>query len=970
MSRKKGNSSLEDPEYEQPPEVWAKGFQTTHGAGNGADALAIGQRWASDMEPELGIGTLTRIDSKRVTLSFQDGSCIREYSLASAPLRRIRFRRGDTVRKRTGDSAVIESLDEKSNLITYHTTGRDIIETDLSDFIRFSAPLDRLLGGHTDSIKDFRLRGRALDLRHRIGKSAVRGFCGARIDLIPHQLYIAGECASRHVRRILLADEVGLGKTIEACLILHRLLACGRASRALICVPQSIVHVWFVELLRKFNLVFRIIDKEYFDGVSADGKNPFLFDPLVLCDTGFLSSDDLAAHQAAESGWDVCIIDEAHHLCEGSPLFESVRMLTEHSRDVFFLTATPQQHGEASHFGRLKLLDPSRYSDFDSFLREATDHSAIAALTSRLLDGKVIDNKDIEMLRNLFKNNGGVIEERLKTLQTDPVAARRQIVAELLDRFGIGRAMFRNTRQVVGGFPKRQVCILPLTGSKACLENLQSEQKNISGNVVLPVSDDPRFACLTGLLREFANDKFLLICRSKETVHAIEKAVLRHINVNIAQFHEGLSLIQRDRNAAWFGEEEGARILLCSEIGSEGRNFQFCHHLFMWDIPADCELIEQRIGRLDRIGQKQDVTIHVPFISNSPGEVLCRWFHEAVGIFNAPVPAAQEVFETQSEEIVRLMDKAAKPDQSWRQELDVCIGKSKLLAAEVAARLEKGRDRLLEQHSFRFKEAAALVEQINKSDQDRELEQFMTDLFKFHGVFSEPLEKRTYKLWSESSLDESFPALRTSRPLVTFDRARALAREDIEFMTPDHPAVQSGLDMLLGSEKGNSCCALGTFGKESGLLLDAVYVVECIAPPGLYVERFLSPTPVRIIVDHTMQNRSGFYQKPDFENSLQETNDFSFLADTAVKTTLLPEMLNHALSFAQETVRRIIKEATGEMHRIVGSELDRITALAMVNPHIRQEEIHALRDEIIKLDSAISGAAPRLDSIRLIWNRN
>jgi ATP-dependent helicase HepA len=77
-------------------------------------------------------------------------------------------------------------------------------------------------------------------------------------------------------------------------------------------------------------------------------------------------------------------------------------------------------------------------------------------------------------------------------------------------------------------------------------------------------------------------------------------------------------------------------------------------------------------------------------------------------------------------------------------------------------------------------------------------------------------------------------------------------------------------------------------------------------------------------------------------------------------------MLNHALSFAQDTVGRIIKEATVEMHKIVGSELDRITALAMVNPHIRQEEIHALRDEILKLDSAISDAAPRLDSIRLI----
>jgi ATP-dependent helicase HepA len=281
-------------------------------------------------------------------------------------------------------------------------------------------------------------------------------------------------------------------------------------------------------------------------------------------------------------------------------------------------------------------------------------------------------------------------------------------------------------------------------------------------------------------------------------------------------------------------------------------------------------------------------------------------------------------------------------------------------------RLEQGRDRLLELHSYRPDDAALIVHQIQSADNDNTLELFILDLFRYHGVFAEPLGKRTYKLWSESPLDESFPALRTSRPLVTFDRSRGLAREDIEFMTADHPAVQSGIDMFLGSEKGNCCCARWKSGGKNELLLDAVFVVDCIAPPGLNVERFLPSTPVRTVVDRKLQDRSDLCKKQDFENSLQETHELSILEDNGMKTSLLPLMLKQAHSLAHNAAMRIIKEAIAEMRKIVGSEFDRITALAKVNPYIRQDEIDAVAAEILKLDTAISGAAPRIDSIRLI----
>src|SRR4029077_10615814 len=131
---------------------------------------------------------------------------------------------------------------------------------------------------------------------------------------------------------------------------------------------------------------------------------------------------------------------------------------------------------------------------------------------------------------------------------------------------------------------------------------------------------------LIDLLRSLDPAKVLLICRTQAKVTAIDAALRQRVqNVKIALFHEGLSLIQRDRNAAWFAERDGARILICSEIGSEGRNFQFSHHLVLFDLPLDPELLEQRIGRLDRIGQKSEIQVHVPYVAGSSHEVLVRW---------------------------------------------------------------------------------------------------------------------------------------------------------------------------------------------------------------------------------------------------------------------------------------------------------------------------------------------------------
>jgi ATP-dependent helicase HepA len=216
----------------------------------------VGQRCMSEREPELGLGMVASVDSaaRRIGIEFPATGEKRLYAIGTAVLKRVQFRAGETISDREGAAMTIESVEEQSGLLVYVGHGRRLREDAISDVTSVSLPQERLMAGQVDSGEVFDLRYRALQAQARFRQSNVRGFLGGRLELIPHQFYILQEVSSRQLPRVLLADEVGLGKTIEACLILQRLLAVGKASRVLILVPESLTHQWFVELMRRFNL--------------------------------------------------------------------------------------------------------------------------------------------------------------------------------------------------------------------------------------------------------------------------------------------------------------------------------------------------------------------------------------------------------------------------------------------------------------------------------------------------------------------------------------------------------------------------------------------------------------------------------------------------------------------------------------------------------------------------------------------
>jgi ATP-dependent helicase HepA len=942
--------------------------------------FVVGQRWISESEPELGLGTVMQISRGRVQVEFQAAGETRTYAADQAPLKRVRFRPGDKVRTRADQDFAVRDVIEQQGLLVYVGDNQQLPEAQLSDRLSLGGPQERLFAGRFDASTAFELRRRTLELHHRSRKSPVRGFLGGRISLIPHQLYIAQEVANRHAARVMLSDEVGLGKTIEACLILHRLLLSGRADRILVLVPESLVHQWFVEMLRRFNLWLNIFDEERCASIETGepGANPFLDDQLVLASIDFLAANPRRAQQAAAAGWDVLVVDEAHHLewSETAPSreYQVVDELSRKAEGLLLLTATPEQLGVESHFARLRLLDPERYPDLVAFQAEAKDYRGTAEVAEKLLAEKALTTKDVAALRRLLGHNTA-LEQRLAALSQGNVEARSALLQDLLDLHGPGRVLFRNTRAGMKGFPQRTARLAKLDpGPQAehWLDRVSTEFAQDAGDTGLEVSyeleKDSRVLWLVELLQRLEPQKVLLISRTIEKAEAIDAALRRHLAIKTGVFHEGLTLVQRDRNAAWFAEPDGARLLLCSEIGSEGRNFQFAHHLVLFDLPLNPELLEQRIGRLDRIGQTQDIQVHVPYITRSPQEVLARWYHEGLNAFECNLEGGHELLHQFGRAVHDLALEFPVADRAEAgQELADLLKKTKTARLEIRRLLEQGRDRLLELNSFRPATAQSIIDQIQELEVQPDLENYLLDVFDHFGVHIEELASHTWQLNPLGIITDSFPSMPAEGMVATCDRRRALSREDVGFLTWDHPMVTGAMDLLLGAETGNCAFAVLPTANERTMLLELVFVLEAIAAPRLHADRFLSPTPVRLVINHKLEAVTDVSDDTTWERKLQKGLPYKLLEHAEIAGRTLPAMFQAAATMAEAKAAALRQSALDEMNHLLGHEVARLQTLAQVNDHIRPQEIRLAQAQQEELTAALQQSRLRLDSVRLIW---
>ncbi|MBL4576784.1 MAG: RNA polymerase-associated protein RapA [Opitutaceae bacterium] len=933
-----------------------------------------GQRCISLPEPELGLGILTSIETSRLGIDFPATGEKRIYAANASVLQRVQFNIGETIKTESGDTLVIVSIAEQSGLLVYTGQGKDVREDAISSRLSINSAQERLLKGQVDPSEVFDLRYKSLQAQATFKQSDVRGFLGGRIDLIPHQFYILKEVSSRQIPRVLLADEVGLGKTIEACLILQRLLAVGKASRSLILVPESLVHQWFVELLRRFNLWFSIFDESrcIASERSTPEGNPFLDEQLVLCSVSFLADNEIRRAQAIEAGWDILIVDEAHHLewtpASTSSEYDTVEQLAQSTPGLLLLTATPTQLGLEGHFARLRLLDPSRYNDYDSFLKESEEYNLVAAVAGRIIEEEALSSDDLNALKRIFNKDPNGLERHLTALTQQKKGAREALLKALLDEHGTGRVIFRNTRANMSGFPKRKLCPVPLPEGDQTLQDrmrkeLEAEATENESDIRYTFSADPRVDWLASFLRSHKNEKILLICKTQRKTLALEAALLEKIQVKIGLFHEGLPLVRRDRNAAWFSEQDGAQLLICSEIGSEGRNFQFAHHLVFMDLPLNPGLLEQRIGRLDRIGQTETIQIHVPYVKGSCQEFILEWYHRGLNAFEASTHSGNEY---QAKFNDRLLSLALEPNSvNGCQKRDALIKETSRFRQELSHKLKNGRDRLLELNSFDSGVAEQVINQVREMDADPFLKNFIYELMEHFGVKIVEHEEGDVFLDPSHAYIEGFPSLPHEGALVTFERQRAITREDILFVSPDHPLLSDSLDLLINSPTGTaSFCQVKS--DEPNIVLEAIFMLETMAHSRWHVDQFLSPVPLRILVDILGNDLTDSRSPKNNAHSMKDGNIYRFLEKPGFNTDLLKRMVDEANTSANAKAQTLKNAALSKAKETLGMDIQRLIDLQKINDHVRDEEIDLAKEQLLENCEAIENARIRLDSIRLI----
>lgn len=938
-----------------------------------------GQRWFSSAEPELGLGTVMRLAGRSVQIVFTGTGVVRQYAMDSAPLARAAFRAGDRIRV-DGHEHAVEAAEDVGQLLRYRCGKAWFDEGQLDPEQPVSKADTRLLNGRIDRNAQFDFRLESLRRRAEAQAHPGWGVLGARIDLIPHQLRVAELAASRRPPRLLLADEVGLGKTIEACLIIAQQLASGRASRALVLVPESLVHQWFVELLRRFNLRFAIFDEERCESMELGESeaNPFEDEQGVIAPVGWLAGDARRRTQLLDAGWDILVVDEAHHLGwtadAPSAEYTLVEQLAAQTPAVILLTATPEQLGRSGHYARLRLLDPARYASLDGFLAESERLLQVSAAVDALLDGNPPDAGQRAALNLLFHNDTDALDQHLAGIDAAsgaPRAARiTALIDDLVDRHGVGRAMVRNRRAAVGGFPRRVKHLSVIEDADTTQHGrLVAEflaDVGVPGHAE-PEHDytrDPRLDWLLATLESVAPAKVLLLCRSRAKVQALEEALRVRSGINVARFHEDMNLLQRDRNAAFFAQADGARLLIASEIGAEGRNFQFAQHLVLWDLPLDPDMLEQRIGRLDRIGQQGDVQIHAAVLGGSPQHLLLRWFDEGLGAFEQVCADGRELLREFGGDLVDLASLDADSEEQEAALAELLV-QTRQRHAELSDAIQRGRDRLLEVASQRGASHGRLLQALRVDDDLARADDYALRLFEQFGVHNEPLSAGIVLLDPEYLTLDAFEEFKNGPRQATLNRQQALARDDLLYLRPDHPMVLSAQELLLSAEAGNATFVLDESLPTRTVVLEAVFVLECIADRRLQASRFLPPEPLVVAVDTRLQLRPGFQPSP---RAIERAGDrvIDLVRFRKPLAALVPPMLARATEEAARLGGERASQAEAAADALLSHEIERLQRLAKVNPAVREDEIAALMAERSALAAALPGARPRLDALRLV----
>jgi ATP-dependent helicase HepA len=740
-----------------------------------------GDRVTHRFHSELGTGRIVSVQGRSLKVEFPEAGQELSFAAGTDALVPLAIAPGGRARlDPSGEIVVVESCEEGRCVLA---DGREVDLDDLWPMPAEVPPAERLARGQVDGFEDFANRLDGLKLQRIRQAGGLGSFLGGRIQIFPHQLYAAERACHSDPVRWLLADEVGLGKTVEACLILNRLLHTGRAERTLVVAPDTLTIQWLGELWRKYHQVFVLLDEKRLDDVAKDyGEtfNPFDVHRKAIVGMDTLVSRRRLTEQAAEAGIDLLVVDEAHHLRRpkghpGNEAYRAVAPIAALGKHVLLLTATPLEDDAHGFFRLLQLLRPEELPEEESFDERLARREPLPPCTSATRRADI----------------GGLPPRVPAPVEIEDAGW------EAMDR------LVRHLRAQPAGNPlqkrrKAERVFRAVASPTALLQTLDREEAEAAALAAEAARQDPRARWLVEQASQWTGpeEKTLVFVAHRETLDLL-KGLIERQGRRTGVFHEELSAERRDIEVAQFRLPEGPSILISTEAGGEGRNFQFCRRLVLFDLPWNPGVVEQRIGRLDRIGR----TIPTEIVYFRPPSGFGRavaGLYEGIGLFNEPLGG----MERELRHVTRAVEAAAVEGP---EEIGPADFEEVLREAQAAHdRVQRAAYHELHRDPYRPERVGEILSRV-PPDLDALNESVVVRAASRFGFEVEAQSgERTWLIQYgyEALVDHFFGVPLGTSLLGTFSRERAVDEETLDFFSSGHPLVEGILNELEEGPRG------------------------------------------------------------------------------------------------------------------------------------------------------------------------
>ncbi len=670
---------------------------------------------------------------------------------------------------------------------------------------------------------------------------------GSRIHPVPHQLYAARKALVDQWPRQLLADEVGLGKTIEAGLVIQALRGVRSDLRILVAAPGAMGRQWLCEMFVRFGeQVFALLDA---GRLATDDAGLLLDRGRAIVSFTALNVWPQLKEEILERAWDLVIIDEAHQVQPGSELYQFLHRLSAASRGSLALSATPSRRDVGGLCGVLALVDPATVNQQDA-----------SQLRQRIVGGKelqrIVCNRRAEVarqgtklcqrkLKELFYQVSDVEQQAIAHIEAHPQPGDDvQMALATLYRQTISGSplvalqLLERRRKVLGGeveieaaeigTPVTSLSAQPgpeeeehlwdqIVASAAPLpdeaEWLQAAIDRVRSWMETTVGGSARFRAVSGWIQSLLNRdqsaKVLVFAGDGRLVEDFEDHLSEKLgHQRVARIHHRMDEVTLAHEALRFQKQQSCAVLVSDELGGEGRNFQFASAVVHLDLPWSPARLEQRIGRLDRMGRdpNRPVLSVVPSGSGRAETALLRLHNKAFDIFHRSLGGLEFMLAPLHATLCAAFLAGPKQLESLSDEIAAKVAEERG-KAEGAPGLQRADPRCLA-------EATRQANVLSSADAERD-RQAVCDWIVLLGGRCEPVSRGGIMLgWDKSRLRRPLDGVpgRRIRRIGTFRRDQALRDESLEFFAPGHPIIDLLVRDLLSSADGRACAVVRDLG--------------------------------------------------------------------------------------------------------------------------------------------------------------